>query len=244
MLKRRYTTLAAASGDDIYKTLRSNAADATTVTEHALQANHALGTNLSTYSSGLKQYKLVVNSSNFSNLTSNQVINNIVAALKVMLQRELINLPVGIGAMSNSSVTDAITANTAAAESKTVNRHCLHALMTESGTIDINSPASVRGKGVQDFIDALSSASDGGQHIHNMLESLQTTGSANSESMIHVNGDTLYIGIRRITCTTASPDNNTNFVPDQLQNQINVIAEKLMNAAKGMIRIQLLDSEL
>ena len=242
-LKRRYSALAAEGGDSDYATLRSDAESATTVTTHALEESKAIGQNLSSYTSGLKQYKLVVDDSEFD-LTGNTVLNSITTRLENMLRRELINLSNGIGNLSTTSVTTAITNNTTSAINETVDKTCIQALITESPTTDVNRQAGVFGGGVQKFIQQAGEASDGGEHIATMLNNLKTVGTSGATSMIHVDGSTLNIGIRRVICETNSPNNNTNFVNSALHNAVNSITEKLMQAAKTMIRIELLNSEL
>ena len=242
-LKRRYSALAAAGGDSDYVTLRSDTESATTVTEHALESSKVIGQDLSDYTSGLKQYKLVVDASEFD-LTGNAVLNSITTRLESMLRRELINLSSGIGDLNTSSVTTAITNNTTPAIDETVNKTCIQALITESSTTTVDRPAGVFGGDVQKFIQEAGEASDGGEHIATMLNNLKSAGTSGATSMIHVNGSTLNIGIRRVVCGTSNPNNNTNFVGSALHSAVNSITEKLMLAAKTMIRTELLNSDL
>jgi hypothetical protein len=242
MLKRRYTALAAAGGDSDAQTLRQNAVDAFTVNEHAIASGTAIGTNLTAYSSGLKQYHINVNNSNFSNITGNGVLSGIVDNLKFQLQQLLINADHGIKAASITSVnTSRGNNNSPAITNQTSTKNCLQALVTDSNTISINRPAGVYGgTDVPAVINDLQSATDGGEHVHTMLNDLSTTGTTTINSMIHVNGSNIYIGVRRLVKTNNDNDASSG-------NQITVansIADKIKSAACNAIRIALLNSEL
>ena len=241
MLKRRYTALAATGGDSDAQTLRQNALDAFTVNEHAIVSNTVIGTNLTAYSTGLKQYHISVSNNNFSSITGNSVLNGIVDNLKFQLQQLLINADHGIKAASITSVnTSRGNNNSPAITNQTSTKNCLQALITESNTININRPAGVYGGAdVPAVINDLQSVSDGGEHVHTMLSSLSTTGTATINSMIHVNGSNIYIGVRRLV----KADNNDDASGNQIT-VANSITDKIKDTTCGAIRIALLNSEL
>ena len=241
MLKRRYTALAAAGGDSDAQTLRQNAVDAFTVNEHAIVSNTVIGTNLTAYSTGLKQYHISVSNNNFSSITGNSVLNGIVGNLQFQLRQLLINADHGIKAANITSVN--ITRgnnNSPAISNQSGTKNCLQALVTDSNTNDINRPAGVYGGvNVPAVINDLQSANDGGQHVHTMLNDLSTTGTATINSMIHVNGSNIYIGVRRLVKANNNDDASGNQIT-----VANSITDIIKDMACVSIRGALLNSEL
>ena len=255
-IKRKYTERAANSGDENYKQLRQAAVDAITVTEHNYANGDTIAETLNSYTNGLKQYKIAVDASDFSDTTANAVINSVTGAIKRVLQRELINLNPGIyglpdsGGNSIPSVTAARNAhNESAITNQTVDKNCVAALLTDSDTTTRNRDAGVYN--VEAFIDALSEATDDGVNIHHMLTNvLKSSGSADASTMIYVNGGNMYIGVKRGLLTSSNdPNNNTDVVGSAVNGQTisintaNDLAEQIKDAAYGAIRQALLNSK-
>ena len=149
-----------------------------------------------------------------------------------------------------TSVTDTINTNQTPAETTSVSRTCLSNLLAEDGSTSVNVdlPASVRNAGsLAAVLNDLSSATDGGQHNSTMLQTLRTSGSnnQNASSMIHHDGDTLYIGVRRSKQTQATPGNATD-VPTATAdiNSLVAITDQIAEKAINDIRLAVIDSEL
>lgn len=255
-IKRKYTERAANSGDENYKQLRQDAVDAITVTEHNYANGDTIAETLNSYTSGLKQYKIAVDASEFSDTTANAVINSVTGAIKRVLQRELINLNPGIyglpdsGGNSIPSVTAARNAhNESAITNQTVDKNCVAALLTDSDTATRNRDAGVYN--VEAFIDALSDATDDGVNVHHMLTNvLKSSGSADASTMIYVNGGNIHIGIKRgLLTANNTPNNGTDAVGSAVNGQTisintaNALAEQIKDAAYGAIRQALLNSK-
>ena len=249
-LKKRYIVLASANNNQTYMDLRSSALNVTTVTTHALGSQHVLSMNLQNYQSGLKQYKMVVDDSNFPNASASQILTEVAMGfLNDLLKIRLINLSSGIGSMTTDSVVAAIDACTSPEVNATETLPCYYSLITDNTTRTIHHPAGVHSNYVQKFIDMCAAASDGGEHIATMLDNLVTAGgfgNITANSMIHVSGDTMYIGLRRAILENQTVNTGTNYPTGNpaLIDDMNAIADELILKASNKVKQSLTESEL
>lgn len=250
ILKRAYIYKSAAAGNSEYKTIVDNLHNAVSLTKQNLSTSNGVGSSSAAYTSGsLAQYKISVNSgSNFHQYSTSSInsLNEIKDLIMKNIAMSIINLSPGIKNSDISSVVSAKNSLTEPSVNKTIQRSCCDAFISGQATSSINRSAGVYN--VNQFIELLQDATDGGQHIASMLDGILTSGNGKL-NVLNVSGNadnaTMFIGIRRNLQNSANPGFNQEIAnSSSLINALNDISENAANAAVGLIKSKLLKSKI